>query len=135
MNWLLFGLQIGVILYFLIAVFVRLGQHHIHWNTLSFYNPHGFQIHAVLATTVIVVVSYLGFDAVSTLAEEAHEPRKQVPRGLVFSILGAGSIFVIITFFAGVAYPDFGKLNADTAFLDIARVLSVARPSWTSRSW
>jgi amino acid transporter len=120
-NWLLFGFQIAVILYFLIAVWIKMGQGTIHWNTLSFYNPHGFKIHAVLATTVIVVVSYLGFDAVSTLAEEAHEPKRQIPRGLIFSILGAGSIFVIISYFAGVAAPDFGKLSADTAVLDIAK--------------
>jgi amino acid transporter len=120
-NWALFGLQVATILYFLIAIWVKMGQGKLHWTIVPFYNSHAFNVHAVMTATVIVVVSYLGFDAVATLAEETHDPKKQVPRGLVLSILGAGGIFIVIAYFAGVAAPDFSKLNADTAVLDIAQ--------------
>ncbi len=69
------------------------------------------------------MLSYLGFDAVSTLSEESKNPRKSVPRGTVLSIIGGGAIFIVLTYFAGVAYPDYQKLNSNTAFLDILKSL------------
>lgn len=63
------------------------------------------------------------FDAVSTLSEEAKNPRKSVPRATVCSIVGVGAIFIILSYFAGVAYPNYEHLSSDTAFLDILRVV------------
>jgi amino acid transporter len=122
-SWGLFFFQVFVMLYFLIAVFVKLGQGALHFNAVSFYNGSAFHLHGVLQATVIVVLSYLGFDAVSTLSEEAHNPRKSIPRGTVYSIVGVGIIFVILCYFAGVAFPNYQKLNSDTAFLDILRAV------------
>ena len=122
-SWALFAFQIVVMLYFLIEVFVKLGGGSLHFNEVGFYNPHAFHLHGVLAATVIVVLSYLGFDAVSTLSEESKNPRKSVPRGTVLSIIGGGAIFIILTYFAGVAYPNYQKLNSSTAFLDILKGL------------
>lgn len=81
-SWALFAFQVVVMLYFLIEVFAKLAAGSLHFNAVGFYNPHGFHLHGVLAATVIVVLSYLGFDAVSTLSEEAKNPRKSV-RGLL----------------------------------------------------
>jgi len=122
-SWALFAFQIVVMLYFLIEVFAKLAAGSLHFNAVGFYNANGFHLHGVLAATVIVVLSYLGFDAVSTLSEEAKNPRKSVPRATVYSILGGGAIFIILTYFAGVAYPNYQQLNSETAFLDILKGL------------
>jgi amino acid transporter len=122
-SWALFAFQIVVMLYFLIEVFAKMAGGSMHFNAIGFYNPHGFHLHGVLAATVIVVLSYLGFDAVSTLSEESKNPRKSVPRATVYSIIGGGAIFIILTYFAGVAYPNYQKLNSSTAFLDILKSL------------
>ena len=122
-SWALFAFQVVVMLYFLIEVFAKIAAGSLHFNAVGFYNPHAFHLHGVLAATVIVVLSYLGFDAVSTLSEEAKNPRKSVPRATVLSIIGGGVIFIILTYFAGVAYPNWEKLNSDTAFLDILKSL------------
>jgi amino acid transporter len=122
-SWALFAFQVVVMAYFLIEVFSKLPSGTLHFNEVGFYNPGAFHLHGVLAATVIVVLSYLGFDAVSTLSEEAKNPRKSVPRGTVLSILGGGAIFIILTYFAGVAYPHYQNLNSSTAFLDILKGL------------
>lgn len=121
--WALFVFQIFVMLYFLVEVFAKMIGGSLHFNAVGFYNPNAFHVHGVLAATVIVVLSYLGFDAISTLSEESKNPRKSVPRATVYSIIGGGVIFIILTYFAGVAYPNYQKLNTNTAFLDILKSL------------
>jgi amino acid transporter len=102
--WALFAFQIFVMLYFLVEVFAKMIGGSLHFNAVGFYNPNAFHLHGVLAATVIVVLSYLGFDAISTLSEESKNPRKSVPRATVYSIIGGGAIFIVLTYFAGVAY-------------------------------
>lgn len=60
----------------------------------------------------LLAVSFLGFDAVSTLAEEAEDPRKNVARAVLIVCLGAGAAFAIIAYFLQLAWP--------TAYVDIA---------------
>lgn len=118
-SWILFVLQILVLIAFVICTIQVLVNHTIHFNTISLYNPDGFQISGVLQATGIVILSYLGFDAISTLAEEAIHPEKTVGRAIIWSILISGIIFFLTTFLAGMVYPDYQTLNPDTAFLDI----------------
>lgn len=54
----------------------------------------------------ILAVSFLGFDAVSTLAEEAEDPRKNVPRAVLIVCLGAGAAFAVISYFLQIAWPS-----------------------------
>ena len=118
-SWILFVLQIVVILAFLGCVIRLLINGTVSFNMISFYNPQEFNMSGILQATGIVILSYLGFDAISTLAEEAVNPEKSVGKAVLLSILIIGMIFIVITFFCGVAYPDYTKLNVDTAFLDI----------------
>lgn len=119
LSWVLFALQIAVIIAFIVCVIHLMGNGTVHFNTLSFYNPKSFNMSGVLQATGIVILSYLGFDAISTLAEEAVNPQKTVGKAIIFSIFTIGLIFIAISFFAGIAYPDYESLNVDTAFIDI----------------
>lgn len=118
-SWILFALQIIVIVAFVICVIRLWVNGTVHFNTISFYNPEHFNMSGILQATGIVILSYLGFDAISTLSEEAINPEKSVGKAIIFSILIVGLIFVIITFFAGIAYPNYEELNVDTAFIDV----------------
>jgi len=118
-SWVLFALQILILIAFVICTVRMLLDSTIHFNTISLYNPQGFEFSGVLQATGIVILSYLGFDAISTLAEEAVQPEKTVGRAIIWSILISGIIFFLTTFLAGMAYPDYQSLNPDTAFIDI----------------
>jgi amino acid transporter len=118
-SWILFALQVVVIAAFIICTLRLMIRGEIHFNTLSFYNPGHFELSGILKATGVVILSYLGFDAISTLAEETVNPEKSVGRAIIWAILLSGIIFIATTFFAGIAYPDYQKLNADTAFIDI----------------
>ncbi len=118
-SWILFVLQIAVILAFVVCTLRLMMNGTLHFNTISFYNPEQFNLSGILRATGIVILSYLGFDAISTLAEETINPEKAVGRAIIFAILIIGVIFIIITLFAGIAYPNYEELNVDTAFIDV----------------
>lgn len=118
-SWILFALQIITIVLFVGSVINMWIGGEIAFNTISFYNPGHFELSGILQATGIVILSYLGFDAISTLAEETVEPEKAVGKAIIWSILLSGVIFIIITFFAGMAYPNYESLNVDSAFIEI----------------
>lgn len=118
-SWILFVLQIAVILAFVACTLRLMMNGTLHFNTISFYNPEQFNLSGILRATGIVILSYLGFDAISTLAEETINPEKAVGRAIIFAILIIGVIFIVITLFAGIAYPNYEELNVDTAFIDV----------------
>lgn len=118
-SWILFGLQIVVIVAFIGCIIRLLLNGTIHFSMISFYNPEQFNLSSILKATGVVILSYLGYDAISTLAEETVNPEKSVGKAIILSILIIGLIFIATTFFAGMAYPNYQDLNPDTAFTDV----------------
>src|SRR5665647_41748 len=122
-SWGLFFLEILCIGWFLIGVIRLLILGEAHLNYVAFYNPVDFDLSGVLSATVIVVISYLGFDAISTLAEETHDAKKSIGRATIISIVSIGILFVVLPYFAGVIFPHWSTLPSDTAFLDILQIV------------
>ncbi|MEW6726602.1 MAG: APC family permease [Bacillota bacterium] len=86
------------------------------------WKPEGFSINMVMAATSLAVLSFLGFDAISTLSEEAKNPRKIVPRATVVALILVGSLFIAQTYLAGLIIPDHTTFdNLDTAFYAVAQ--------------
>jgi amino acid transporter len=81
----------------------------------------------VFGAVSIAVLSFLGFDGISMLAEESREEARQIGRAMVAALLLAGTLFIVQTWVAALLVPDAGSLLADgdpdgTAFYDAARV-------------
>lgn len=71
----------------------------------AFYNSEAFEMRLVLYPAAILCVSFLGFDAVTTLSEEAKNPKRDVPKAVVLTCLGAGLIFTLIAYIAQAMWP------------------------------
>lgn len=71
-----------------------------------------FDLGNLLWAASILAVSFLGFDAVSTFAEETKDPRETVPRAVLVVCIGAGLGFAIIAYFLQIAWP--------TAYTDLS---------------
>jgi amino acid transporter len=56
--------------------------------------PNGFG--GVMAGVSAVFFAYIGFDAVSTLAEEAKDPQRDLPRGMIYSLIICTVIYIIL---------------------------------------
>jgi len=69
----------------LILVFLGIGFFHIDQANWHPFAPNG--IHGIWQAAALGFFSYIGFDAVSTAAEECKDPQRAVPRGLIWSLV------------------------------------------------
>ena len=79
----------------------------------NFYDPQDFSRDGLLGAAAIMAISFLGFDAVTTVAEEAIEPEKNIGRAIFIICIGAGIVFIFIAYIAQVAWPDAWKEMSD----------------------
>ena len=91
------------------------------------YNEATFSWGLVFGSVSIAVLSFLGFDAISTLAEESRESARAIGRSMVAALLLAGTLFIVQTWVASLLVNDPAKLISQgdpngTAFYDAARV-------------
>lgn len=68
--------------------------------------PESFTMTGVLAASAILAVGFLGFDAVSTMAEETVNPEKTIGRAAVLICLGAGLLWVVTAIIMNAAWPN-----------------------------
>lgn len=88
-----------------------------------FWNPTS-TVAAVSAGAALTAYSFIGFDAVSTFAEETRDPTRTVPRAIILTALVAGGVFVFVAFVVQLVHPGGQFANADSAALDIARQIA-----------
>jgi putrescine importer len=82
----------------------------------------GLTLDMVLAGTAIACFSYLGFDAISTLAEETHNPGRSVSIAMVAAVAIVTALFVGQAYFAQLVHPDWTDLpGGPDAFTQIFR--------------
>lgn len=63
-------------------------------------------LNGVVSGAAVLCLCFLGFDSVTTLAEEAKNPAKTVGRALLIITLCAGGLFVISTYLFQIAWPE-----------------------------
>jgi amino acid transporter len=91
------------------------------------YNSDTFSWSLVFGAVSIAVLSFLGFDGISTLAEENKDAARAIGRSMVAALLVAGVLFIVQTWVASLLVPDPNGLieNGDaggTSFYDAAEV-------------
>jgi amino acid transporter len=84
------------------------------------YDPSVFSLSTVVGATSIAVLSFLGFDGISTLAEECSGTRNAVGRATLLSLLLVGVLFIVQTWIATDLARGMSFASADTAFYEIA---------------
>ncbi len=89
-----------------ICLFVVLGSTHINPANYVPFMPHGFS--GVVAGTATIFFAYIGFDAVSTAAEETENPARDMPRGLIICMVA------IIILYLAVAVTLTGMMPYET---------------------
>jgi amino acid transporter len=99
------------------------------------YNSDTFSWSLVFGAVSIAVLSFLGFDGISTLAEENKDSARAIGRSMVAALLLAGVLFIVQTWVASLLVPDPARLISKgdpggTAFYDAA---AVAGGQWLSK--
>ena len=73
--------------------------------TRPFYDPATFNTGAVLGGTSIAVLTYIGFDGISTLSEEAENPRRNILLATVLTCVAIGILSAFEVYAAQLAWP------------------------------
>ncbi|MET7525859.1 APC family permease [Streptomyces sp900116325] len=100
------AMEIVVLLVFLVSavvVLVQDGAQRGWWTPLT--GDSGFSLQAVLGAVSVAVLSYLGFDAIASFAEEATGGSEKVARALLFCLVFAGVLFVAQGYLAALLEP------------------------------
>ena len=79
--------------------------------------PNGFG--GVMAAVSGVFFAYIGFDAVSVLAEESKDPQRDLPKGMIWSLIICTIIYIILTLVltGAVVYTKFEGIGDPLAFI------------------
>lgn len=94
-------------------------------NVRSFM-PNGFS--GVMAAVSGVFFAYIGFDAVSVLAEESKNPQRDLPRGMILSLVICTIVYILLTLVltGAVNYRKFEGVGDPLAFIFEKQNLNVA---------
>lgn len=77
-----------------IVVFIAVGLGNINTANWSDFTPFGMS--GVLTGAGVIFFAYIGFDAVSTAAQEAINPEKDVPKGIIGSLLICTVLYILV---------------------------------------
>jgi APA family basic amino acid/polyamine antiporter len=102
-----------------ILVFIAVGAHFIHPGNWHPFSPNGWS--GVLTGGSIIFFTYIGFDSVSTAAEECKNPQRDVPIGIIATLVVATILYI------GVAVVLTGLVPWHTLMDDAAPEVNTLR--------
>ena len=135
-NWILIIAMSVVVFYFMGAaaryVFIKNGIGGL-FSLRPFYNPESFSLQALGSATALAALTYIGFDGITTLSEEAKNPKRNILMAVVFTCLITGIWSGAQVYLAQLSWPDWASFTrgldneaARTNALDTA-IMSVAK--------
>jgi putrescine importer len=121
------GMGLVVVVIFVAAARFIFGHSHAtdpSFFSRPFYDPQTFTYGGLFGCTSIAVLTYIGFDGISTLSEEAENPRRNIMLATVLTCVVIGVLSAVEVYVAQLVWPasrPFADVN--TAYPEIMRVL------------
>ena len=87
-----------------------------------FYDPRTFHFAAIATATSFAAITYIGFDGITTLAEDVENPKRNVLLATVLVCIFTGLFSGLQIYLAQRVWPDWQSFpNIETAFMDVTR--------------
>lgn len=103
----------NIMVYFkllIILVVIAAGAFYINVDNWTPFFPNG--VPGMFASVSSVFFAYIGFDAISTTAEETKDPQRNLPRGMIYALLICTVVYVLVALvLTGVVY--YADLDVD----------------------
>ena len=122
-NQVLLTFMFVVLLSYIVLAIRYLLAHH-GWPGLfsvkPFYDPATFNVRDIAGATSFAALTYLGFDAVTTLAEDVKNPRRNVMLAAVFVCAFTGIFGGLLVYLGQLVWPEYNTFsNIETAFIEV----------------
>lgn len=112
----------------LVVLFIVLGLRYVHGHggpqhgVFAAFGTGGVGLAGILSGAAVLALSFLGFDAVSTMSEEARHPKRDIPRAIMLTTLLGGLIFVVTSWAGQLVFPDWRAFpSVDSASVDLMK--------------
>src|SRR3954469_1137533 len=114
-----------------VLFFIAVGATYVKPENWSPFMPYGFP--GVMTGAAVVFFAYIGFDAVSTTAEEAKNPKRDLPIGIIASLIICTLLYLIVAAILSGIVPVVQFKN-DAQFLNapVGYALSVINKDWAA---
>lgn len=114
-NGVLFSVSLAkTILFVIIAAKAAVGDPSAP-GLLEPFVPGATGFEPILSGAAVLALSFLGFDAVSTLSEEAKNARRDIPRAIMLTTVIGGGLFIFVSWIGALAYhPENWDLIPDS---------------------
>ncbi|MFD6517734.1 APC family permease [Rhodococcus sp. NPDC060176] len=123
-NLVLVGIQVIFVILFSIVAVIHLMKR----SDVPLLEPiysHGMSATALFAGAATLSLAFLGFDAVSTMSEEARDPRRTVPRAILLTVVVGAVLFIVVSYISTLIVPDPASIpDADSASVHIMGVVA-----------
>lgn len=123
----LLSIAMGIVVVLFLGEGLVYIRHVIHPSTadlmLPFYDPATFSTNRLFRGTSVAVLTYIGFDGISTMAEEVENPRRNIMLATVLTCVLIGVLSMLEVYVAQLAWPGrtaFPPETVDTAFVHVA---------------
>ncbi|MDN2672186.1 amino acid permease [Janthinobacterium sp. SUN026] len=133
LNNVMVAIKVGVVLLFIIF-----GARHVQPANWQPYMPFGY--HGMLSAAALVFFAFIGFDAVTSAAEEVKKPSRDLPIGIIGSLAVCAVLYVVVSAimtgivpyqkFLGVDHPvslalQYAGENWIAGFVDLGAILGM----------
>jgi amino acid transporter len=111
---------LAVFFYFACRYLFHLDQWAGIFSTQPFYDPKTFNPHLIWGATSFAALTYIGFDGITTLAEDVRNPRRNVLLATVLVCMITGVFSGVEVYLGQRIWPDWHTFpNLETAFMDV----------------
>lgn len=126
LSWIMLVFEVIVFIIFCVTAFIYIkNTTDVSFTLKPIFDGDKFNMKIVLSAVSVCVLSFLGFDGISTLAEEAKGGNDSVGKASIWALLLVGVFFFIQTYLAACVIPWKGAStysNIDGAFYEVAKV-------------
>jgi APA family basic amino acid/polyamine antiporter len=99
-----------------IAIFIGVAVFHVDMNNWKVFMPFGWG--GVMTGAALVFFAYIGFDAVSTAAEETKDPQRNLPIGIILSLAICTAIYIVVAALLTLIAP-YSSLNVKSPVAEV----------------
>lgn len=114
-----------------IALFVLVGSFYIKPENWTPFAPNGAE--GIFMGAFVIFFAYIGFDALATTAEECKNPQKDLPIGIIGSLIVTTIVYVLVALvLTGMQATSGGPIPAGFLKAPMAYVMGIAGQNWAA---